>query len=82
MATAFLEIIELENGDVVLQRDEDDAKPMVRIHFSDEARQYMQEYAVDVGRVMIQAGIQAVSQLNEQREAGRVSDGSENRVLH
>lgn len=84
MPTSFLEIVELENGDVVLQSEDDSGSaPMVRIAFSEEAKSYMQGREVDVARVMIHAGLQAVSQVLEQTqdEHDDPQDDAE-RVLH
>jgi len=63
---SFLEIIELADGEVVLQRAEDDSEPMVRIRFSEEARLYMMDNGLEVAKAMIQAGIQAAAAIAEQ----------------
>lgn len=85
MSTAFLEIVELENGDVVLQSEGgNDSTPMVRISFSKQAKSYMQGRGMDIARVMIHAGLQAVSQVAEQtqdkHDESSQDDGE--RVLH
>ncbi len=66
MPASFLEIIELADGEVVLQRAEDDSEPMVRIRFSEEARLYMMDNGLEVAKAMIQAGIQAAAAIAEQ----------------
>ena len=38
---AFFEIVELDRGDIVLRRKDEDANPLVRIQFSDEAKLYL-----------------------------------------
>ena len=68
MPTSFLEIIELDDGDVVLQRTEDDSEPLVRIRFSEESRHYMMENGLEVAKAMIQAGIAAAAAIAEQGE--------------
>ncbi len=68
MATAMLEIVDLGNGEIVLQRAEDDTEPLVRISFSEESRMYLMDNGLDVAKAMIQAGIQAASNLIEQEE--------------
>lgn len=62
MSSTFLEIVELEDGRIVLRRSEEEA-PMVTLSFSGEAREFLQGRYVDVARVMFQAGLEAASQL-------------------
>jgi hypothetical protein len=73
----------MPNGDIVLQRSDDDGEPMVIIQFSEESRVYLMDGTLEVARVMIQAGIQAAAQLAEQGdiELGEFADES-SRVLH
>jgi len=66
MPTAFLEIIELENGDVALQKTEGDEKQLVTIHFSEEAKELLQGDYVQVAKGMIQAGLQMVGRMQEE----------------
>ena len=66
MPSSFLEIIELADGEIVLQRAEDDSEPMVRIRFSEEARLYMMDNGLEVAKAMMQAGIQAAAAIAEQ----------------
>lgn len=68
MATSFLEIVELANGEVTLQRAEDDSEPLVRIRFSEETRLYMMDNGLEVARAMIQAGIQAAAMIAERSD--------------
>ena len=87
MPSSFLEIVELADGEIILQQsDVDDAEPLVVIRFSDESRAYMMDACLDVAKAMIQAGIQAASQIAEQ---GQLEDDPEveadsaaPRVLH
>lgn len=73
ISTSFLEIIELENGEVVLRRQDEPEPPLVRINFSEEAKLILNENTPDIGRVMIGAGLRAVGKLfdeaNKQAEA-------------
>ena len=84
MPTSLLEIIDLGDGDIVLQRADDDGEPLVTISFSDETRMYIMDQGLEVAKAMIQAGIQAAAQVAEQTdvevEAEPVQDGT--RVLH
>lgn len=53
----LLELIELENGDVVLRRAESDEKPIVSISFSSESNDNMQDLKMHVARSMVDAAI-------------------------
>lgn len=68
MASAFYEIIELSGGEIVLQRADGDGEPLVRISLSEEMRFYLQEQYVDVARAMINAGVRAFGQLQEESD--------------
>jgi len=79
--TSFLEIVELGDGEIVLQRTDDDSEPMVRIRFSDESRLYMMDNGLEVAKVMIQAGIQAAAAIAEQGE-NESAHGEAAHVVH
>ena len=79
--SSFLEIIELDNGEVVLRRPDDDGEPLVSIHFSDESCQYMMGNSLEVAKVMIQAGIQAAAEIAEQVDVEFAKDGTAH-VVH
>ena len=64
MSSSLLEIVELENGEIVLRYVEDKGEPLVTIRFSDESRSYVKQSSLDIAKVMIQAGIQAASHLD------------------
>jgi hypothetical protein len=68
VTSSFLEIVELANGDIVLQRAEDEGEPLVVIQFSEESRVYLMDGTLEVARAMIQAGIQAAASMAEQGE--------------
>lgn len=68
MSTSILEIVELSEGEVVLQNAEGDSSPLVTIRFSDETRLYLMGNGLEVARAMIQAGIQAAADLAERGE--------------
>ena len=86
MSTSLLEIVDLGDGEVVLQRADDDSEPLVSIQFSEEASAYLMENNLEVAKVMIQAGIQAAAKMAEM--SGREMEGSESaekaeqRTLH
>lgn len=58
---SYLELVELDNGDIVLQDSESDEKPLVTIRFSEQAREHMEGSSLELARIMIQAGLEAVS---------------------
>ncbi|EED36149.1 conserved hypothetical protein [Luminiphilus syltensis NOR5-1B] len=70
-----MEIVDLGDGEIVLQRADDDSAPLLTIHFSDEANAHLMENYLEVAKAMIQAGIQTAAQLSE--VAGVEMDGNE-----
>ena len=86
MPTSLLEIVDLGDGEIVLQRADDDSEPMVTIRFSDETRLYLMDNGLDVAKAMIQAGIQAAAAMSEAAEmevdATTASDNTQPRTLH
>jgi hypothetical protein len=79
---AFLEIVETEDGDMVLRRSDSSpgsAEPLVAIHFSPEARAMLGDHLGEIARSMIGAGVQMTGQLF----AGKGMAGDdEPRLLH
>ena len=74
----------MPNGDIVLQRSDDDGgEPLVVIQFSEESRVYLMDGTLEVARAMIQAGIETAAQLAEQGEVdfGELAD-EQPRILH
>ena len=86
MSTSLLEIVDLGDGEVVLQRADDDSEPLVSIQFSGEASAYLMENNLEVAKVMIQAGIQAAAKIAEmsgrEMESSESADKAEQRTLH
>ena len=82
MSASLLEIVDLGDGEVVLQRADDDSEPLVTIQFSEESRLYMMDNGLEVAKAMIQAGIQAAAVLVEQSEAESEPVSEAPRVLH
>lgn len=62
----YWEIIELEDGDVALVREDDD-EPMLTIGFSSEARARLASNHIEVAKAMIGAGMDAVEYLQEEQ---------------
>ncbi|WP_193164067.1 hypothetical protein [Microbulbifer hainanensis] len=65
MSSETFEIIELANGDVALRRAGHKEEPLVRIHFSDESLQFLREHKIAIARAMLEAGIEAVQNIDE-----------------
>ena len=86
MSTSLLEIVDLGDGEVVLQRADDDSEPLVSIQFSEEASAYLMENNLEVAKVMIQAGIQAAAKMAEmsglEMEGSESAEKAERRTLH
>ena len=53
MSPSFFEIVQLANGDYALRRvDDDESAPLVRISFSQEARDMMEDRDMNVAKAM------------------------------
>ena len=82
MPASLLAIIDLGDGEVVLQRADDDSEPLVTIRFSDESRIYLMDNGLEVAKAMIQAGIQAAAVIAEQAEQESTATVGSSHVLH
>ena len=84
MPASLLEIVDLGDGEIVLQRAEDDSEPLVTIRFSDETRIYLMDNSLEVAKAMIQAGIQAAAAIVERTEAEAEAENAatSSRILH
>ena len=82
MSASLLEIVDLGDGEIVLQRADDDSEPLVPIRFSDESRVYLMDNGLEVARAMIQAGIQAAADIANQGELEMEVTQEAPRVLH
>lgn len=66
MSSSMYEIVELPNGDVVLQRSDEEKEPLVCIRFSADSLSFMRDGKFDVARAMIEAGMEAASELADE----------------
>ena len=82
MSASLLEIVDLGDGEIVLQRADDDSEPLVTIRFSDESRIYLMDNGLEVAKAMIQAGIQAAAAIAEQGEQETSEGTTVSRTLH
>jgi hypothetical protein len=77
-AAAFLEIVETEDGDVILRRadsTEGNPEPLVAIRFSAEAKALLGVHLGDIARGMIGTGVQMAGQVQAGRAAEHEDDG-------
>ncbi len=89
MSSSLYEIVELANGDIALRRSDDDSEPLVVIHFSEESLQALREGRFQVAKAMIEAGMEAASDIEdpdlEMHEQEHFDEGqlrTTERVLH
>lgn len=68
MTPSFFEIVQLSNGDYALRRVDDDSAPLVKISFSSEAREMMEDRDMAVAKAMIAAGIEAAGDISHDLE--------------
>ncbi len=81
MPSSLYEIVMLPDGQVVLQRANEDGEPLIRINFSDEAKFYLSDTTIDIAKAMIDAGIDAVEELSAEALSAD-EDELEERVVH
>ncbi len=81
MSSSLYEIVMLPDGEVVLQRANNEGEPLIRISFSDEAKFYLSDTTIDIAKAMIDAGIEAVEDLSNDAMAIEEEEAEE-RVLH
>lgn len=82
-AADFLEVVETEEGEVVLRRTDSSpglSDPLVAIRFSAEARALLGDHLGEVARAMIGAGVQMTGQL--QASQAMLVEDDEPRLLH
>jgi len=82
VSASLLEIVDLGDGEIVLQRADDDSEPLVVISFSEESRLYLMDNGLEVAKAMIQAGIQAAAVIAEQGDTEIEASAEAPRILH
>ncbi len=82
MESTLLEIVELSNGDVVLQRADGVGEPLINIRFSEISKDYMPAMRLEIAKVMIQAGIQAFSEIAADRSSVMDLEEEVDHILH
>lgn len=81
MAFTEYELVMLDDGEVALQRAGSD-EPLVRINFSDSVLEYLDGKHIDVAKSMMDAGIQTVFEINDDRTPASVETGEKRQILH
>jgi len=81
MAFTEYELVMLDDGEVALQRVGSD-EPLVRISFSDSVLEYLDGKHIDVAKSMMDAGIQTVFEINDDRTPISVETGEKRQILH
>ena len=62
---SVFEIVELADGVVALTRIDGSGEPLVSIKFSQESLTFLRNAKIDVAKAMIEAGLDAVAELDE-----------------
>ena len=82
MEEVLYEIVMLPNGEVVLQRSNSKESPLVKIVFSKEARQLLGDQQLTIAKEMIDAGLDAVQDLDLGLSQNLDDSEESERVLH
>ena len=86
MSPSFFEIVQLADGDYALRRIDDDAAPLVRISFSDEAREMLEDRDMNGAKAMIAAGIEAAGNISHdidwEEDESEFADNQPHYTLH
>ncbi|MDC0173155.1 hypothetical protein OAK26_05345 [Gammaproteobacteria bacterium] len=81
MAFTEYELVVLDDGEIALQRAGSD-EPLVRISFSSSVMEYLDGKHVDVAKSMMDAGIQTVFEINDDRAPALSDDEGKHQTLH
>lgn len=80
---SLYEIIELDNGDVALQRaEEQSGEPLVSIRFSEESSFFLDDAKLEVAKAMIEAGLDVVSEIHDVFDPDETNDLDAEPVFH
>lgn len=78
MTTAYLEIVELSDGRIVLRRA-DDEEALVTLEFSSDAKDFLHGQQIEVAKAMFNLGVQMAGRL---AEGDSLQRDDQSRVLH
>ncbi|WP_394179369.1 hypothetical protein [Marinomonas posidonica] len=87
MKESYLEIVELENGDIVLRPANDsgeEAEPLATLKISDTTRSYLQDRYFELAKCMFHAGIDFVYSDESMADEGLdyMDDDFRPKILH
>ncbi len=82
MSSSFLEIVELETGEVILRRADGKGGPLVTIEFSEETKVFLNNQIIDVGKAMIGAGMSVVGEMYDLYEMDETGQEAGDRIIH
>lgn len=77
MASRVYEIVELKDGEYILQRVDRDEEPLVRITFSEGACDFLSDARTSVAKTMIEAGLSEVEDMVEEELSSHSEQYSE-----
>lgn len=77
----IMELLQLENGDIVLRDSESKDEPLMTLSFSEELEKMVQGAKLDIAKVMLEAGIRRHQEIlfASEQEQTKQSDGG---LLH
>ena len=67
MSDPIIELVELENGDIVLRKSDKPDQPLVTISISDQVENLLPEDKIDIANSMIEAGIERYQEIQFKR---------------
>lgn len=81
MPTAFLEIVELSDGRIMLRRG-DDAGALITLEFSEDAKAFMQGKHIEIAKAMLSLGLELANNLDELEFVNDEPEEPEPHILH
>jgi len=80
MTSSLYEILELSSGEIVLKRSGDEnnnSEPLVTLKFSEESVAFLGAARFEVAKAMIEAGMEAATELAEQNSEEIIVEDNE-----
>jgi hypothetical protein len=83
MSDAYLEIVELENGDVALQAGGIESEPLVSIRFSEITKDQLSHKHMNIAKAMLEAGFKALGDMSGASvDVSQMVDEPADRLVH
>ena len=67
MSNSIIELVQLENGDIVLRKSDNHDQPLVTISISDHVENVLPEDKLDIANAMVEAGIERYQEIQFKR---------------